>query len=284
MAKREVNTPSEYERRALEEIAAWRNPPRTWYSSAKEKAESAWNDVTDVLRRVPGVEWTMDNVVTGLLDLTNEITQDTVWTDAVFKQFNDAGHRVENHVDIHLLDLEDVDAIADGLGKKYTALAAAEGTATGLAGAAGIVPDLIALVSLNLRAAGEYATYCGFEVTQPEERLYALELLDHVAQPSTKTKDVTLAPAVRTATRVARTQSTQALEQMGLMNAIERAARALGMKLTGAKLAQIIPVTGAIIGGGFNAYYTSKVCRVAHFLYRERFLIQKYGGEIASAA
>ena len=71
---------------------------------------------------------------------------------------------------------------------------------------------------------------------------------------------------------------------MGLMNAIERAARALGMKLTGAKLAQIIPVTGAIIGGGFNAYYTSKVCRVAHFLYRERFLIQKYGGEIASPA
>ncbi|GMQ81158.1 MAG: hypothetical protein BMS9Abin05_0589 [Rhodothermia bacterium] len=280
----EVNTPSDYERRALEEIAAWRNPPRTWYSSAKEKAESAWNDVTDVIRRVPGVEWTMDNVVTGLLDLTNEITQDTVWTEAVFKQFKDAGHRIENHVDIHLLDLEDVDTIAEGLGNKYTALAAAEGTATGLAGAAGIVPDLIALVSLNLRAAGEYATYCGFEVTRPEERLYALELLDQVAQPSTKAKDVTLAPAVRTATRVARTQSTQALEQMGLMNAIERAARALGLKLTGAKLAQIIPVTGAVIGGGFNAYYTSKVCRVAHFLYRERFLIQKYGGEIASAA
>jgi len=283
MPTREIRTPSEYERKALEEIAAWRNPPRTWYSSAKEKAESTWNDVTEILRKVPGVEWTMDNVVTGLLDLTNEITQDSVWTDAVFKQYKDAGHPVENHVDIHRLDLEEVDAIANGLGKKYTVLAAAEGTATGLAGAAGIVPDLIALVSINLRAAGEYATYCGFEVTRPEERLYALELLDQVAQPSTKAKDVTLAPAVRTATRVARTQSTQALEQMGLMNAIERAARALGLKLTGAKLAQILPVTGAIIGGGFNAYYTSKVCRVAHFLYRERFLVQKYGINVVSA-
>lgn len=282
--RREVNSPSDYERKALDEISAWRNPPRTWYSSAKEKAEMAWNDVTDVVRRVPGVEWTMDNVVAGLLNLTNEITQDSVWTDAVFKQFNDAGHRVETHTDIHGLDLEEVDKISAGLGKKYTALAAAEGAATGLAGAAGIVPDLIALVSINLRAAGEYATYCGFEIANPEERLYALELLDQMARPSTKAKDFTFAPAVRTATRVARNQSAQALEQMGLMNAIERAARALGMKLTGAKLAQVIPVTGALIAGGFNAYYTSKVCRVARFLYRERFLMQKYGSDVVGTA
>lgn len=276
--------PSLYEQNALAEIDAWRNPPRTWYSTAKEKAESTWNDVTDVVRKVPGVEWTMDNVVAGVLDLTNEITQDSVWTDAVFKQFKEAGHDVSDHEDILALDLETIDNTSTGLGKKYTALAAAEGTATGLAGAAGIVPDLIALVSINLRAAGEYATYCGFDVARPEERLFALQLLDQVAQPSDKTKDVTIAPAVRTATRVARTQSTQALEQMGLMNAIERAARALGMKLTGAKLAQIIPVTGAVIGGGFNALYTSKVCKTAHYLYRERFLIDKYGVDVSSAA
>lgn len=284
MAASTQNMPSDYERGAIEEIALWRNPPRTWYDDAKEKAETVWNDVTDLIRRVPGVEWTMDNVVAGLLDLTNEITQDTVWADAVYKQFRDAGQLVQSHEDIHELDLEVVDSISDGLNRKYAALAAAEGTVTGLAGAAGIVPDLIALVSLNLRAAGEYATYCGFDVADPDERLFALELLDDVARPSNKTKDVTLAPAVRTATRVARTQSTQTLEQIGLMNAIERAARALGLRLTGAKLAQIVPVTGAVIGGGFNAYYTTRVCKTAFYLYRERFLIRKYGTDLASAA
>lgn len=32
-----------------------------------------------------------------------------------------------------------------------------------------------------------------------------------------------------------------------------------------------------MIGGGFNAYYTNKVCNASFYLYRERFLAEKYG-------
>lgn len=39
----------------------------------------------------------------------------------------------------------------------------------------------------------------------------------------------------------------------------------------------ILPYTGAAVGGGFNAYFTSKVCDAAYYLYRERFLALKYG-------
>ncbi len=280
MGSRADLKPSAYEESAIDELLSWRTPDESWYAKWTDRAADTWNEVTNLIRKVPGVEWTMDNVVTGLLDLTNEITQDSVWIEAVYKDYQDAGHAVENHRHIHALDLEQVDDIVSGLDTKYTALAAAEGTATGLAGAAGILPDLIGLVSINLRAAGEFASYCGFDIRKPEERLFALQLLDHVARPSTRAKDMTLSPAVRTATRVARTQSSQALEQMGIMNAIERAARALGMHLTGAKLAQIVPVTGAVIAGGFNAIYTTKVCKSARYLYRERFLIQKYGDAI----
>jgi hypothetical protein len=268
---------SEYERNVLQEIAAWKAPSTAWYSKYSDRASLMWNDMTDLARRIPGIEWTIENVVTGLLDLTNEITQDSVWSDAVFKEYRTLGHDVGGHSDILALDLQHVDTATDGLKTKYTALAAAEGTATGLAGLAGIVPDLVALVSLNLRAAGEYATYCGFDVNNPEERLYALDMLNFVAEPSNKAKDVTLAPAVKAASRAARIQSMQTLEQMGLSTAIERAARALGLKLTGAKMAQVVPVTGAVIGGGFNAYYTAKVCTTARHLYRERFLVEKYG-------
>ncbi len=275
---------SEYERSVLREIEAWKTPSDSWYSKVSDKASLMWNDVTDLVRRVPGVEWTIENVVTGLLDLTNEITQDSVWTDAVFKEFRNRGHKVDSHEDILALDLEHIDEVTDSLKTKYTSLAAVEGTATGLAGLAGIVPDLIALVSINLRAAGEYATYCGFDIKRPEERLYALEMLNFVAEPSTKAKDVALAPAVRAASRAARIQSMQTLEQMGLSTAIERAARALGLKLTGAKMAQVVPVTGAVIAGGFNAYYTAKVCTTARHLYRERFLLEKYGEDAVLAA
>ena len=37
-----------------------------------------------------------------------------------------------------------------------------------------------------------------------------------------------------------------------------------------------------MISGGFNAYYTDKVCTAAYQLYRERFLARKYGSHLIS--
>ncbi len=159
---------SAYEKRALAEIAAWRNPPDTWMAQASRKAAESWSTVTDLVTKIPGVEWAMENVITGLLELTNEITQDSVWTEAVLKDFHGKGYQLAGLSAIRNLDLEDVDKVLSGLDKKYIGLASAEGVATGAAGAAGIVPDLVALVALNLRAAGETATYCGFDMSDPK--------------------------------------------------------------------------------------------------------------------
>ena len=272
---------SAYEQNAISEIRDWKNPTETWFSSAKNKASVAWNGVTDLVHKIPGVDWTMENVVTGLLELTNEITQDSVWTEAVLKDFHSQGHKISSIQDLTRLDLEDIDNVLTGLDQKYIGLATVEGAATGVAGAAGIVPDLIALVSINLRAAGEYASYCSFDIRSAEERLFALQILDRVAQPSNNAKNVTIAPAVRTASRVARQTGGQVLEQVGIGNAVEAVARRLGIALTEKKMAQMIPVTGAFLGGGINYLYTTNVCKTAHFLYRERFLETKYGAGIA---
>ena len=43
---------------------------------------------------------------------------------------------------------------------------------------------------------------------------------------------------------------------------------ALGIPLTKAKLGQAVPIMGAAVGGGFNAYYTARVCDAAYHLYR----------------
>lgn len=271
------NDMSPYEASALEAIQAWRNPPSSWWSDATRQAQVAWNDVTDLVHKIPGVDWTMENVVSGLLELVNEITQDSVWTDAVLKDFRSRGTHVTTLDDIRSLDLEQVDAALRGLDTKYVSLATAEGAATGLAGAAGIVPDIVALVSINLRAAGEIATYCGFDMLQPEERVKALRVLDEVAKPGNNRKNVTLSPAIRTASRVARQQGTQILEQIGAGNAVEGLLRRLGVNLTEKKLAQMVPVTGAFLGGGLNYLYTTSVCQTAMNLYRERFLFEKYG-------
>ena len=39
-------------------------------------------------------------------------------------------------------------------------------------------------------------------------------------------------------------------------------------------------MTGAVVGAGFNAYYTAGVCEAAYYLYRERFLARKYGDNV----
>lgn len=69
------------------------------------------------------------------------------------------------------------------------------------------------------------------------------------------------------------------MEQHAFVQLIQQIAKALGIRLTKAKLAQILPGVGAAVGGGFNAYFTDKVCDAAYYLYRERFLAAKYGAD-----
>ena len=277
--------PSAYERQALDEIRLWKQPDKMgWFGAAVNGLNASLYEITGLIRKVPGVDWTIENVVAGLLKLTNEIVQDSVWTDAICKDYRRAGHPVDAVADVRRLDLEAVDDVLKGLDAKYRALAAVEGAATGYAGLPGIVPDVVALVAINLRAAGEYAAYCGFDLRDDHERLFALQILDAVSTVSDVSKQVTLSPIIRLSSRIARGQALQALEQTALTRAIRNAVQSLGMHLTAAKLAQIVPVTGAVVGSTFNAYYTSKVCDAAFFLYRERFLAGKYGPDVLVGA
>lgn len=271
--------PSPYEQAAWQAIQDWKRPARrTWWTRTMNRVGQTWNEVTEQVRRVPGVDWTIDNIVVGLLDLTNEITQDSVWLDAIYQEYRNAGHEVHTHADLQRLDLQHIDDRLAGLSTKYRALAVAEGAATGYAGAAGIMPDIIALVSLTLRAVGEYAAYCGFDIRDPHERLRALHLLDRVSQPGDQAKTMALAPVVRVSKGLAFRQGLQVIEQTAITGAIRNITKALGLNLTRAKLAQVVPVTGAVIGGSYNLLYTRKVCDAAYHLYRERYLLEKYGG------
>ena len=275
-----TSTLSPYERRALREIALWKRPDQMgWLGETVARVNRTLHDAAELVRKVPGVDWTIDNVVSGILRLANEIVQDSVWQAAIFQEYRAAGHDVEGPDDVRALRLEDVDDALRGLDTKYRALAAAQGAVAGYAGAAGILPDVLGLVALNLRAVGEYATYCGFDVREPAERYYALQILNVVSQPTDTTRQAALVPLVQVSHAVARQQTVQTLEQYAFTGALRNAARALGLRLTGAKAAAVFPMTGALVSGGFNAYYTSKVCDAAYFLFRERWLIGKHGPE-----
>lgn len=275
--------PTAYERRALREIALWRTPDASWFGRLTDRIDRTAARVTDLARHVPGVDWVIDEFAAGVLRVINEVAQESVWEDRVLARYRSAGTDVRGRGDVLALPLEAVDQSLAGLAPKYRAAAALEGAATGYAGLAGIVPDLVALVALNLRAAGEVAVHCGFDLRDPEERLFALLILDAVSGPSDAAKEVALAPVLRVSQRLARDGALQAVEGLALTRALQNAARALGVQLTRAKLAQVVPVTGAVVGSTYNAFYTSKVCDAAFYLYRERFLVAKYGEDAVRA-
>lgn len=181
------------------------------------------------------------------------------------------------------MDLEDADRVNGWLAAKYKSLAAAEGAAAGYVGLPGIPPDIVTLISLNQRAIAEYATYYGFDISSQKERLFALNILGLASSPNDTAKQAAMAQLVRIAQDVAKKKAWKDLEKHTFVKIIQQIAHSLGMRLTKAKLAQIVPVTGAVVGGGFNAYYTSNVCDAAFFLYRERFLAEKYGENIIEA-
>ena len=275
-----ASTLSPYERRALREIALWKNPDDAgWLGETVARVNRTLHDAAELVRKLPGVDWTIDNVVSGILRLANEVVQDSVWQEAIYHEYRAAGHAVDGQDDVAALRLEDVDDALAGLDAKYRALAAAQGAVAGYAGAAGILPDVLGLVALNLRAVGEYATYCGYDIREPAERYYALQILNLVSQPTDAKKQAALVPLIRVSHAVARQQTVQTVEQYAFIGALRNAARMLGLRLTGAKATAVFPLTGALVSGGFNAYYTSKVCDAAYFLFRERWLIRKHGVE-----
>ena len=269
---------SDYESQALDAIREWRYPDESWFAQTSHKFQAGLNSLSNQLRRIPGVDWTIDNVVSGLITLTNEIAHDLVWRESIFENFRKAGHeQIHALEDIGHLDLEAIDKISKNLPLKYNSLAAVEGAATGAAGAIGILPDIIALLALNLRAAGEYATYCGFDIADSAERLYALHILDAASKPRDQIP-YSLPHHLPHASKIlARKKTLTTVEQFAVSGTAKRLAKSIALRLTRDKMSQFLPVAGAVMAGGFNSLYTNTVCDTAFHLYRERFLERKYG-------
>lgn len=272
---------SPYEKKVLQEIEKWKHPEEDGFfgkliSIVNKPIDKAGELVLDL----PGVGDVIKKVVSGITSICNDAAQFSVRQDAIIEDFKSKGCNVSCISDIQKLPLEKVDEVVGYLAAKYKGLAAAEGAGTGLLGLPGIAPDLLAIISMNLRAIGEYCCYYGFNNDVQEERLFAMNVLSYASSAGDATKGSIMASLVKISKDVAAKKSWKKIEEHAMVMVIKKLAESLGVRLTKAKLAQIIPIAGAAVGGGFNAYYTSNVCEAASFLYRERFLANKYGEEI----
>lgn len=269
-----------YEMTEIQKIHAWKNPKLSSFDALLEKINYPLTKAGEYAMDAPVIGKVIEKSIKGIVEVANDAAQYSVRTEAIFEAFSGCDKPIKTPGDINELELDEVDRAIGFLAAKYKCLALAEGAGTGAAGLLGIPIDICSLITLNLRAIGEYATYCGFDINLQEERLFAMNVLGFASSPSDAGKQVAMAQLVKIAKDVAQKRAWKELQKNTLTKIIQNIAEAVGVRLTKAKLAQIIPIAGAIIGGGFNSYYTAKVCEAAYFLYRERFLARKYGDEI----
>lgn len=233
-----------------------------------------------MLLSTPAIGDVIKKSIEGLTSVCNDAAQWSVRPEAIFKEFRNDKHEVNHVKDISQLDLKEIDKVVGWLAAKYKGIALVEGAGTGATGAIGLAVDIPALITLNLRAIGEYATYYGFDLSRQEERLFALNILGLASSPNDASKALAMAQLVKIAQDTAKNATWKVLEQNVFVKVIQQISKALGIRLTKAKLAQAIPALGAAVGGGFNAYFTMRVCDSAYYLYRERFLAEKYGVDV----
>ncbi|MDC0683126.1 EcsC family protein [Sorangium atrum] len=272
---------SPYEQNAHREIDLFKNPPRSWLGDAWETVNKPIQWVGDVAFDNP-VGTAVTKAVAGIVSTLNDGASWSVRADAIYEEFRANGHAgVQRASDLHHLDMGDVDKTVGYLAAKYKVMAGGEGAAAGMLGFPGIAIDIPALVSLALRAVNEYATYYGFDVALEHERAFAMSILGAASSPTVATKQVAMAELTKLSVLIAQRKTWAELQRLISVQVIKKIAQALGIRLTKAKLAQIVPLVGAGVGAGFNAWYVANVTVTAYHLYRERFLIEKYGPDLS---
>jgi hypothetical protein len=266
-----------YEKKARSQIDAFKNPEQSLLGNVRDAVNKPLSAVGELATRNKAGE-AASRALVGVVEKFNDASSFSVRREAIFEDFRDDGHaEVEGIGDIRTLELEDVENTVGYLAAKYKGLATGEGFAAGLSGIAGLAADIPAFLGLALRAVNEFATYYGFDTQHEGERVFAMKLLTLASSPTSEAKRASLRELTSVIEAVAESQGWDRLAGFAPSNAVHKIAEKLSLRLAKAKLAQVMPVIGAGVGGGYNALYMAAITKSARMMYRERFLVSRHG-------
>jgi hypothetical protein len=198
------------------------------------------------------------------------------------------GRPVRELEELRQVDLRSLDRQAQGLDKRYIALASASG---GAAGATASVPggtllamgalgaDVVASTTLLLKAIATYGTHYGRDTKRPEEAQFAVGLLSLGAVAGEADSRRAMLVELHAVTALlARGASWDEISRQGSGRALQGFFDQLGVRLTRRKLTQVVPFLGVAAGGTLGAALADHTCQAAYMQYRRRYLIDKYPG------
>lgn len=264
-------TPSPYERAAWARIQEFK----------AERAEGGAETSRRARRWLAGRGETLaGKVVEAVLPpLTQAVSDVAHWRidPGATRRLQRAGAPVASPADIWWQDLAVVDRAAAGIRRRYVGSLTVEGATAGAFGAAGMVVELPVLVTVNLRAIGAYGTTYGFDLERVDERLWATQVLVLAAGNAQTVRAAAMVNLHQIGMGIAKGLPLRELDQYVLVPLVRRVAQMLGVQLTRRGLTRLLPIIGAAASAAANAKLAASVCEAAEHLYRERFLLRKYG-------
>lgn len=291
-----------HERKAFEEIQKWKAGglrSRQWLPTGVrgvlERGKSAAGDTWDKVPRNAEITAAVQAAMDGGFRFVNDAAASSLNRDRLVTKFHHVDPAPQELEDLRQLDLREIDRRMPNLAMRYAMGAMAEGVGAGFvmgagaaAGAVGALPafgvvagtlvaDTVTLLGGAARVNSHYGAYCGYDTRKPAEALYMMSLMSVASASGQAGKQAAMAHVRQLANMLARRATWVQLNEQALVKLTQRMFTRLGELLTKRKLGQIVPVFGAGIAGGLNYQFVRSAGDTAYFLYRERFLIEKYG-------
>lgn len=212
----------------------------------------------------------------------------------VFAMFADEGVAVQSYDEVRQLDLKHCDRSIPRREERYIALAVAEGAASSLAVTGSVVSsavtggtsmtvavsavaaDVAAVLVGMGRIVALVAAHYGYDVREPDEQAFASGVIAYSAAGNPAEKAAALASLSRLTLQMRHQTSWRHLQPKQADNVTQQVSVALGFRMAKHKLAQAVPVLGAVVNGGLNARIAHTTFERAQQAYRLRFLTEKH--------
>lgn len=261
-----------YEEQQLREIREWQTQSPGWGTRLLAKPGSKVAGAVQAL--VP------EDAIRAALEGVNRVAEKLSDERSILKR---AG--VTELDDLRRMKLEDCDALMRTEQRRAMAMGGVGGAAFGIAGAAGMVADVPALIALALRTIHRVGLCYGEDLRQAGQRRLAIGVFALASANSLEEK--------HSAVLALREFNAEGLNEAAWRDGVERAAERefakeaavfslnnlasrLGINLGKRKAAGVLPVIGALVGGSVNAWYLYDVAQVSRYVFQERWLAHKH--------
>ena len=289
--------------------AAQVNPrsPRVITQRIRSYVLTPLKTVVGLARKIPGVAaiagW-ISSAVLGLVEKATSAAESSVRRERIVKAYRRAGNDVECLEDIRNLNLTEIQLVRPHLKVGYAVVTATEGAVSSIFATGGAVAALLGLgiasapgigvimgaigldiatfLASSARLVSHTAAYYGYDTKDPAEKLFSAMVLSQAIAPRSTVDDhaVEKETSMRMFNKVVRKLTKRgSMESIGnnaLTASVNSLFAALGVRLVGLKMAQILPIIGIIVGMALNASLIRTIGVTADHLYRERLLMERY--------